>query len=67
MNLKTIAEGVETEAELFLLRQQQCDQIQGYLFSRPIPVAEFTKLLAVNKTLQFSSITPDEESLSLIN
>ena len=67
MNLKTIAEGVETEAELFLLRQQQCDEIQGYLFSRPIPVAEFTKLLTVNKTLQFSSITPDKESLSLIN
>lgn len=67
MNLKTIAEGVETEAELFLLRQQQCDQIQGYLFSRPLPVAEFTKLLAENKTLQFSSVTPDKESLSLIN
>lgn len=62
MNLKTIAEGVETEAELFLLRQQQCDEIQGYLFSRPIPVAEFTKLLTVNKTLQFSAITPDEKS-----
>lgn len=67
MNLKTIAEGVETEAELFLLRQQQCDEIQGYLFSRPIPVAEFTQLLTVNKTLQFSSLTPDEESLSLLN
>ncbi len=67
MNLKTIAEGVETEAELFMLRQQQCDEIQGYLFSRPIPGAEFSKLLAVNKTLQFSSITPDKESLSLIN
>lgn len=67
MNLKTIAEGVETKAELFWLRQQQCDEIQGYLFSRPISVAEFTKLFAVNKTLQFSSITPDIKSLSLLN
>lgn len=51
MSLKTIAEGVETEAELSLLRQQQCDEIQGYLFSRPLPVAEFTKLLAAGKKL----------------
>lgn len=51
MSLKTVAEGVETEAELSLLRHQGCDEIQGYLFSRPLPVTEFTKLLAVGKTL----------------
>ncbi len=51
MSLKTVAEGVETEAELSLLRHQGCDQIQGYLFSRPLPVTEFTKLLAVGRTL----------------
>ena len=60
MSLKTVAEGVETEAELSFLRQQRCDEIQGYLFSRPLPVIEFTKLLARGKSLLSSSITLDE-------
>ena len=59
MSLKTVAEGVETEAELSFLRQQRCDEIQGYLFSRPLPVIEFTKLLA-RGTLLSSSITLNE-------
>ena len=58
MSLKTVAEGVETEAELSFLRQQRCDEIQGYLFSRPLPVIEFTKLLARGTLL--SSITLNE-------
>ena len=60
MSLKTVAEGVETEAELSFLRQQRCDEIQGYLFSRPLPVIEFTKLLARGKSLLSSSITLNE-------
>ena len=59
MSLKTVAEGVETEAELSFLRQQRCDEIQGYLFSRPLPAIEFTKLLA-RGTLLSSSITLNE-------
>ncbi|WP_017720852.1 putative bifunctional diguanylate cyclase/phosphodiesterase [Kamptonema formosum] len=53
LNLKVTAEGVETEAELAFLRLQQCDKIQGYLFSRPLPAAEFEKLLLAGKTLPF--------------
>jgi diguanylate cyclase (GGDEF)-like protein len=49
LNLKVIAEGVETELELACLRQQQCDAMQGYLFSRPILAIEFEKLLATAK------------------
>jgi diguanylate cyclase (GGDEF)-like protein len=45
LNLKVIAEGVETEAELSFLYQQQCDEIQGYLFSRPVSAKEFERLL----------------------
>ncbi|MBY0411003.1 MAG: EAL domain-containing protein, partial [Burkholderiaceae bacterium] len=45
MGFKTIAEGVETQAQLDYLRQHGCDEIQGYFFSRPIPAADFERLL----------------------
>ncbi|MBL0389368.1 EAL domain-containing protein [Tumebacillus sp. ITR2] len=45
LKLKVIAEGVETEEQLSYLREHQCDEMQGYLFSRPVPAEEFEKLL----------------------
>lgn len=51
LNLKVIAEGVETEAEQAFLYQHKCDVMQGYLFSRPLPAAEFEKLLIEGKCL----------------
>jgi len=41
MNLKVVAEGVETEEQLEVLRQQGCDCVQGFLFSRPLAAEEF--------------------------
>lgn len=41
MNLKVVAEGVETEEQLEVLRQQGCDYVQGFLFSRPLAAEEF--------------------------
>ncbi len=43
--LRVLAEGVETEEELATLRELGCDEIQGYLYSEPVPAAELTKLL----------------------
>jgi EAL domain-containing protein (putative c-di-GMP-specific phosphodiesterase class I) len=40
-----IAEGVETEKQLALLRKLHCDEIQGYLVSKPLPAAEFAEFL----------------------
>ncbi|MEH2380625.1 MAG: EAL domain-containing response regulator [Nostoc sp.] len=45
LNLDVVAEGVETEAELAFLRQHNCNSMQGFLFSRPLPVAEFENIL----------------------
>ena len=49
LNLSTVAEGVETKAQLERLRDVGCDYAQGYYFSRPLPVQEFEKLLAAEK------------------
>lgn len=45
LNLKVIAEGVETREQLALLRNYGCEQYQGYLFSRPVPASQFRDLL----------------------
>lgn len=49
LHLTAIAEGVETTEELAVLRQHNCDEVQGYLFSRPLPVEDFEKLVASGK------------------
>lgn len=43
--LELVAEGVETQEQLDYLKQLQCNRMQGYLFSRPIPAQEFEKLV----------------------
>ena len=45
LNLKVVAEGVETEAQLEYLRRHGCDEVQGYYFSRPVASDAFRKLL----------------------
>lgn len=45
LKLKTLAEGVETAGQLEFLQASGCDFFQGYLFSKPVPAAEFSQLL----------------------
>jgi diguanylate cyclase (GGDEF)-like protein/PAS domain S-box-containing protein len=45
LGFRTIAEGVETRAQLDYLRAQRCDEIQGYFFGHPVPADEFASLL----------------------
>ena len=46
LGLTVVAEGVETQAQLDLLRQEQCEFVQGYLFARPMPAADLERWLA---------------------
>jgi EAL domain-containing protein (putative c-di-GMP-specific phosphodiesterase class I) len=43
--LTVTAEGVENTEQVAFLRVHGCDQVQGYLYSRPVPAAEFERLL----------------------
>ena len=52
MNLRVIAEGVETAEQLAFLRRNQCDEMQGYLYGKPMPAEEFAQLLASGRTLK---------------
>jgi diguanylate cyclase (GGDEF)-like protein/PAS domain S-box-containing protein len=45
LKLRVVAEGVETQAEMAFLQAHQCDQAQGYYFSRPVPAQQFARLL----------------------
>ena len=46
LKLKVIAEGVETAEQLSFLKHQECDEIQGYYFSKPMPPEKINSLLA---------------------
>jgi EAL domain-containing protein (putative c-di-GMP-specific phosphodiesterase class I) len=46
LNLRVVAEGLETRQELAFLQAHRCDEAQGYYFSRPIPAEQFVALFA---------------------
>jgi Amt family ammonium transporter len=50
---EVVGEGVETQAQLDLLRQLGCERAQGYLFSRPVDHEAILKLLATNRLATF--------------
>jgi EAL domain-containing protein (putative c-di-GMP-specific phosphodiesterase class I) len=51
LRLRVVAEGVETAEQLRFLRLLRCDEIQGYLISKPLPVAGLERLLALQRPL----------------
>ncbi len=55
LGLSITAEGVETENQLHLLKKLNCDSIQGYLYSKPVPAEELTELLKLYNTHTIAS------------
>lgn len=53
LGMKVIAEGVEKREQLDFLLAHDCDEIQGYYFSKPLPQVELAKLLEEKRTLDF--------------
>ncbi|HAK50314.1 MAG TPA: hypothetical protein DCM54_00200 [Gammaproteobacteria bacterium] len=45
LNLKVLAEGVEDESQVQLLRESGCDYIQGYYYSKPVPAVDVLPFL----------------------
>ncbi|MYM31327.1 EAL domain-containing protein [Duganella sp. CY15W] len=50
LRLRVIAEGVETEQQRGFLRENGCDEMQGYLFSRPLPAMQLAEMLMAGTT-----------------
>ncbi len=60
LNLRVVAEGVESEAQADFLRAAGCEMAQGYLYGKPLPAAEFAELLAAQagRAGQASTLDP---------
>lgn len=63
MGIKVIAEGVENNTQLDFLRRHDCDYIQGYLFSKPLPEKEFAQFL--NRGDEDRGLSPLTKELTL--
>lgn len=64
LNLRVVAEGVETVPQLAFLRRRNCDTFQGYLFARPMPFDQLVPLLLKSRGHLFpSKSAPDPDSV----
>jgi diguanylate cyclase (GGDEF)-like protein len=64
LQLKVIAEGVETAAQLAFLVSNDCDQVQGYYFSRPLPGAECAAMLKQQHQVKPAKASGDTQRMA---
>jgi len=62
LKLEVVAEGVETEDQLEFFQRNNCDLIQGFLFSKPVPTDDFTKMLSEDKKLTLRKVKSSKAS-----
>ncbi|MFP5247770.1 MAG: putative bifunctional diguanylate cyclase/phosphodiesterase, partial [Thermoanaerobaculia bacterium] len=65
LNLRVIAEGVETEEQLAFLRREQCAEMQGFLYSEPLAPAEFEQALRASALRAVGTISAGRSRLTL--
>ena len=56
LRFQTVAEGIETPAQVEYLRREQCEQYQGFFFSKPVPAADMTRLLLDEHSVAASAL-----------
>lgn len=67
LRLRVVAEGVETEAQLGYLRQNGCDEMQGFYFSRPVPPEEFAAMLRKGAVLPLAQQEAARPTLLIVD
>ena len=68
LNLKVVAEGVETQGQFNFLRAHQCDEMQGFLFGPAVPTAQFEKQLRSRQRMDLPTPEPaDQRTLLLVD
>lgn len=65
LGMEVVAEGVETAAQLDFLRNRDCSEIQGYLFSPPVPADAFSTMLLKNRVLSRHQVLARKTQLNL--
>jgi CheY-like chemotaxis protein len=66
LQLRVIGEGIETAGQLNYLRMRHCDEMQGYYFSRPVPVADYAQMLHEGRTLALAQAGAGPERTLLV-
>jgi len=67
LGMTVVAEGVETVEQQVFLKHHACDEMQGYLFSRPLPPRELAELLGSAPVTSSPSLQPSDDSVALPN
>ncbi len=57
LNMTVVTEGIETEEQLAIVKEQQSDEAQGYLFSRPLPLSDFKEWLGIDEAIMKNKLS----------
>ena len=62
LGMTVVAEGVETIEQQAFLRSHACDEMQGFLFSKPVPPRQMAELLRATPALESPALQPELDS-----